>query len=130
MTTEPLPAPKPPKPRILQDGRDMFWSIAPLVIACIALGSQWGVPGVAAGYSVGMAISWPLVLWWLVRCRCEAPVDGMLRGGARAIAGYGLCGLASHAASLPLAGEPAPWALLAVAATSLLTIGATLYDIL
>ena len=43
MTTEPLPAPKPEKPRILQDGRDMFWSIAPLVIACIVLAGVLGM---------------------------------------------------------------------------------------
>jgi hypothetical protein len=40
---EPLPAPKPAKPRILQDGRDMFWSIAPLVIACIVLAGMVGM---------------------------------------------------------------------------------------
>ena len=40
---EPLPAPKPAKPRILQDGRDMFWSIAPLVIACIVLAGMAGM---------------------------------------------------------------------------------------
>ena len=43
MTTEPLPAPKPSKPRILQDGRDMFWSLAPLVIACIVLAGVLGM---------------------------------------------------------------------------------------
>jgi len=43
MTMEPLPAPKPQKPRILQDGRDMFWSIAPLVIACIVLAGVLGM---------------------------------------------------------------------------------------
>ncbi|HEY6648645.1 MAG TPA: DUF4245 domain-containing protein [Mycobacterium sp.] len=43
MTTEPLPAPKPQKPRILQDGRDMFWSLAPLVIACIVLAGMLGM---------------------------------------------------------------------------------------
>jgi hypothetical protein len=37
------PAPKPSKPRILQDGRDMFWSIAPLVIACIVLAGVLGM---------------------------------------------------------------------------------------
>lgn len=84
-----------------------------LVIACIGIGAQWGVTGVATGYSTGMAISWPLVLWWLARCCPGAPTGGMLRGGARAMAGYGLCGLAAHVASLPLAGLPAPWVLLA-----------------
>jgi hypothetical protein len=43
MTTEPLPAPKPQKPRILQDGRDMFWSLAPLVIACVVLAGVLGM---------------------------------------------------------------------------------------
>lgn len=99
-------------------GPQLRYSIASrtLVIACIVVGAQWGATGVAAGYSAGMAISWPLVLWWLARCRSGAPVGGMLRGGARAIAGYGLCGVASLAATLPLAGLPAPWTLLAGAA--------------
>jgi Protein of unknown function (DUF4245) len=43
MTTEPAPAPKPAKPRLLQDGRDMFWSIAPLVLACIVLAGVLGM---------------------------------------------------------------------------------------
>lgn len=34
---QPEPTAKPAKPRLLQDGRDMFWSIAPLVAACIIL---------------------------------------------------------------------------------------------
>lgn len=36
------PAPKPAKPRLLQDGRDMFWSLAPLVVACIVLAGLVG----------------------------------------------------------------------------------------
>lgn len=36
------PAPKPAKNRLLQDGRDMFWSMAPLVIACIVLAGVMG----------------------------------------------------------------------------------------
>ncbi|GAY17749.1 membrane protein [Mycobacterium sp. shizuoka-1] len=38
-----LPAPKEPKPRLLQDGRDMFWSLAPLVVACIVLAGLVGM---------------------------------------------------------------------------------------
>jgi len=37
------PAPKPAKPRILQDGRDMFWSLAPLVVACMVLAGMVGM---------------------------------------------------------------------------------------
>lgn len=42
MTNEPQPAPKPAKPRLLQDGRDMFWSLIPLVLACVALAGLAG----------------------------------------------------------------------------------------
>jgi hypothetical protein len=43
VTTQPQPAPNPPKARLLQDGRDMFWSMAPLVVACIALAGLLGM---------------------------------------------------------------------------------------
>jgi Protein of unknown function (DUF4245) len=43
MTTQPQPAPRPAKPRLLQDGRDMFWSIAPLVVACVVLAGLLGM---------------------------------------------------------------------------------------
>lgn len=42
MTSEPQPTPKPAKPRLLQDGRDMFWSLVPLVLACVALAGLAG----------------------------------------------------------------------------------------
>jgi len=37
------PAPKPAKPRLLQDGRDMFWSLMPLVLGCILLAGVVGM---------------------------------------------------------------------------------------
>ena len=43
---EPLagpPGPKPPKPRILQDGRDMFWSLVPLAVVCVLLAGLVGM---------------------------------------------------------------------------------------
>jgi hypothetical protein len=43
MSTQPTPAPKPAKARLLQDGRDMFWSMAPLVAACILLAGILGM---------------------------------------------------------------------------------------
>jgi len=42
VTTQPQPAPKPAKARLLQDGRDMFWSMGPLVLACIVLAGLVG----------------------------------------------------------------------------------------
>jgi hypothetical protein len=43
MTTQPQPVPKPAKSRLLQDGRDMFWSMAPLVLACVVLAGMLGM---------------------------------------------------------------------------------------
>ncbi|MCX2933797.1 DUF4245 domain-containing protein [Mycobacterium sp. CVI_P3] len=45
MTTPPETGvpPKEPKPRLLQDGRDMFWSLAPLLLACIVLAGLLGM---------------------------------------------------------------------------------------
>jgi len=43
VTTQPHPAPKPAKSRLFQDGRDMFWSLAPLVVACIVLAGLVGM---------------------------------------------------------------------------------------
>ena len=43
MTSQPGPVPREPKPRLLQDGRDMFWSLAPLVVACIVLAGLVGM---------------------------------------------------------------------------------------
>ncbi|SDR75982.1 polysaccharide transporter, PST family [Friedmanniella luteola] len=41
-------------------------------IACILVGSTWGVTGVAWGYALAPALAWPLSFWWLSR---KAPVD-------------------------------------------------------
>jgi len=41
--TDGIPGPKPPKPRLLQDGRDMFWSLVPLVVACVILAGLLGM---------------------------------------------------------------------------------------
>ena len=50
---QPQPAAKPAKPRLLQDGRDMFWSIAPLVLACIVLAGVVGMCTFAPGGTNG-----------------------------------------------------------------------------
>jgi Protein of unknown function (DUF4245) len=43
VTTQPQPSAKPAKPRVLQDGRDMFWSLGPLVVGCIVLAGLVGM---------------------------------------------------------------------------------------
>jgi Protein of unknown function (DUF4245) len=42
-TPQAAPEPKPAKARLLQDGRDMFWSMVPLVLACIVLAGVLGM---------------------------------------------------------------------------------------
>ena len=43
---QPLPGPPPPrpaKPRVLQDGRDMFWSLVPLAVVCVLFAGLFGL---------------------------------------------------------------------------------------
>jgi hypothetical protein len=40
---EPAPVARPAKSRLLQDGRDMFWSLAPLLIGCVVLAGLVGM---------------------------------------------------------------------------------------
>jgi PST family polysaccharide transporter len=40
---------------------------AAIQITCILVGSQWGVVGVAFGYMLGPAITWPISIGWLSR---------------------------------------------------------------
>ncbi|HEX5142729.1 MAG TPA: DUF4245 domain-containing protein [Mycobacterium sp.] len=63
---QPQPVPKPEKSRLLQDGRDMFWSMAPLVLACIVLAGMVGMcsfqargpqPGPTPSYDVATALN-------------------------------------------------------------------------
>jgi Protein of unknown function (DUF4245) len=62
---QPQPVPKPAKNRLLQDGRDMFWSMAPLVLACIVLAGMVGMcsfqargpqPGAVPSYDAATAL--------------------------------------------------------------------------
>jgi len=50
---EPAPVPKPAKPRLLQDGRDMLWSLIPLVLGCILLAGLVGMCSFQLGSNKG-----------------------------------------------------------------------------
>jgi polysaccharide pyruvyl transferase WcaK-like protein len=69
----------------------------PLLVAFVLLGSLFGVYGVAAGYSLGVAIIWPIGLWWISRVT-NAPARSMFLAGVRAITGYGFATGVSWAA--------------------------------
>ena len=68
----------------------------PLSMVAAVIGSSWGIEGIAWGYLVGLALSWPVNLLWLTR---TAGFRGMrfLVNGSRvlgtAIATYGICRL-------------------------------------
>ncbi|KRE29159.1 hypothetical protein ASG82_26330 [Mycobacterium sp. Soil538] len=60
-----VPVARPAKARLLQDGRDMFWSIGPLVVACVILAGVLGMcsfaptgpgPGPAPDYDAPAAL--------------------------------------------------------------------------
>lgn len=55
---EPAPAPRAAKPRLLQDGRDMFWSLIPLVIGCIILAGLVGMCSFQLGRTKGVIPSY------------------------------------------------------------------------
>lgn len=58
------PVRRPEKPRLLQDGRDMFWSLIPLVIGCVVLAGLLGMcslqlhgrPGPILSYDAAAAL--------------------------------------------------------------------------
>lgn len=81
--------------------QNLYFSLVsrPLLIGLVLLGSLWGVHGVAAAYSLGMGLSWPLSLWWISRVS-DAPAGRMFIAGVRAIVGYAFAGGASYAATL------------------------------
>jgi PST family polysaccharide transporter len=68
----------------------------PLLVAFVLLGSLWGVYGVAAGYSLGVALIWPIGLFWISRVT-DAPARAMFLAGVRAIVGYGFATAVSWA---------------------------------
>lgn len=65
VTEQTVPVKAPEKSRLLQDGRDMFWSMAPLLLACIVLAGVLGMcsfapngpgPGPAPQYDAPAAL--------------------------------------------------------------------------
>lgn len=73
--------------------------------ACIGVGSQWGVVGVASGYAVAHGLEWPLSLWWLSR-RTASPMRELYLGAARILSVALFAGLASFAVCRSLSSWP------------------------
>ncbi len=77
---------------------------AAIRVACILIGSQWGIVGVAAGYAIAPALAWPVSLWWLSR-RSGLPVRPLYAGAGRILLTVGVgatAGRLAAEAALPL----------------------------
>lgn len=60
---------------------------------CVVVGSRWGIVGVAAGFALSDALSWPVSIGWLSRFT-RLPVRALYAGAGRVL------GLAAVAATL------------------------------
>ena len=73
-------------------------------IACILIGSQWGIIGVAVGYAIAPTLSWPISLLWISRVIDGVPTRTLAWGIVRMalLAGWGARGLGAAALTEPL----------------------------
>lgn len=55
---------------------------AAIKIACVLVGSLAGPEGIALGFAVAPALSWPISLWWLSR-HVQLPIRGLYAGAFR-----------------------------------------------
>ncbi|WP_336033501.1 lipopolysaccharide biosynthesis protein [Geodermatophilus sp. FMUSA9-8] len=80
-------------------------TVKPVTIALVLAGSAWGVQGVAAGYAIGTALTWPVALLWIRR---TGPAAAMARNGLEAGALSLVAAGGAWAAALPLPAGAAP----------------------
>lgn len=73
-------------------------------IACIVIGSTWGVVGVAAGYAFAPLLEWPLSLWWVSR-HVTVPLRALLTGATRTLLLFGTAAAAGWALSTLVDGQ-------------------------
>jgi O-antigen/teichoic acid export membrane protein len=93
-------------------------------LACIVVGSSHGVVGVAAGFALAPALTWPVSLWWLSRL-APIPLRDLVTGALRILLLTGVVAGCSWTAVRQLDGSPAALALAAA-----LVAGAAGYAVL
>jgi O-antigen/teichoic acid export membrane protein len=94
-------------------------------IACIVIGSQWGVVGVAFGFMIGPAINWPISIFWLSRVT-DIPTRRLYSGAGRVLGLVLASAGVTFGVSLLLPALPAIAELLIGLAVYLATIAAAL----
>lgn len=76
-------------------------------VVCLVTGSFFGVVGVAVGFAVAPAISWPISLWWLSRIT-PMPVRELYAGAARILVVCVAAAAAAWGAGVQLSAELPP----------------------
>lgn len=95
---------------------------AVIPVACVIVGAQWGVVGIAAGYALAPCLKWPISLFWLSRAT-SVPIKSLYVGALRIIVVAGVTATASYCV---LAAAPPLSAMASIAlacATSLASLG-------
>jgi PST family polysaccharide transporter len=92
-------------------------------LACIVVGSTWGVVGVAAGFALAPALTWPVSLWWLSRL-APIPRRDLVHGALRILALTAAVAVSSWAAVRALDDAPAMLALAGALAAGIAAYGA------
>lgn len=85
----------------------LVYSVVTLVlkIVCVAVGSIWGVVGVAAGFAATYVVEWQLSLWWLSRITVY-PARRLYVGGWRILATATVAAGAAYGMAVLSAGQP------------------------
>lgn len=89
-------------------------------VACVVIGAQWGVVGVAIGFAIAPWLAWPISLAWLSRITV-IPTRALYGGAFRIITVAGLSAAASTAMLAVLPSMTALWTIGAVAVTTAVT---------
>lgn len=82
-------------------------------VICVAVGSQWGVVGVAAGFAIAPWLTWPVSLLWLSRVTA-VPTRSLFAGALRIISVAGVSAGAAFSVTEALPDIPS---LLSIAVT-------------
>ncbi|MEQ6896516.1 lipopolysaccharide biosynthesis protein [Microbacterium sp. KR10-403] len=110
-------------------GRSLFFYTivtTAIKILCIIIGSFFGVVGVAIGFVIAPALSWPLSLFWLSRVT-PMPTAKLYAGAGRILLATACVGLVAWEASQFVI-SVGPWAMLAVGvAAGLVTAAVALF---
>lgn len=70
-------------------------------VVLVLIGSNWGLIGIAVGFSLSPALLWPLSLWWLSRLT-PLPLKSLCFGGFRVSAIAALAGASAFAVTRAL----------------------------